>query len=176
MVDINSVGRTFLPEIEEVLGTKLRNFRIRVADPRKHTFYKFPDDYAKFSTDGFHIIGLYTGADGNPKLYNDRLTLYHCYPNDDDTNEIKIKDCTIIHDFGIRNFSFPDSKKSEKQTVVTPKKRTQVVQELDGDNISYDTLTARDRVCIELCVPGTSKPWLNDLIKKGLSVKMGTFK
>jgi hypothetical protein len=174
-MDINTVGRSFLSEMEETLG-KITNFRIRVADQKNHTFYKFDDDYEKFSKDGFHIIGLYTGEDGNPRLYNDKLVLYHCYPDNKPVNKIKISDCTLIYDFGIRELSFPDSNKKITAPPLLVSKRKKIGEPLEGDNIDYELLSARDRVCIDLCVPESSKPWLNELIKKGLTVKLGTFK
>lgn len=173
-MDINTVGKSFLTEMEEYLGP-ISNFRIRVADQRNDTFYKFPDDYSKFGKDGFHILGMYTGTDGNPRLYNDRLTLYHCYPDNSDSNKILVSDCNLVHDFGIRELTFPDNKKKTVAPPAVPPKRKKI-EEVGGDDINFDQLTARDVVCINLCVPESSKPWLNELIRKGLNVKIGTFK
>lgn len=41
-------------------------------------------------------------------------------------------------------------------------------KKIEGDNIGIDGLSARDRVCIELRVPQSTKDWLNGLIMASL--------
>lgn len=40
--------------------------------------------------------------------------------------------------------------------------------EKEGDNLLFSNLTARDRTCISLKVPDSSKHWINELIEKSL--------
>lgn len=56
--------------------------------------------------------------------------------------------------------------KFEELILINKKETKKINTTLTGDDLKWEDLTARDRICIELKIPYSNKDWLNKLITK----------